>query len=122
LPAPIVAGLIEVFKLIMSDKSGRNKLWHNIGYMLKELNRLGFDTGDTESAIIPVIVGNEEKLARFHNDLRHRGIFTNFVSYPAVRRKECRLRLSIMNSLTEKDMDQTLSVLAELGRKHDIIQ
>ena len=122
LPAPIVAGLIEVFKLIMSDNCGRDKLWHNIRYMLKGLNRLGFNTGNTESAIIPVIVGNEEKLADFHNDLRHHGVFTNFVSYPAVRRKECRLRISIMNSLTEKEMDQSLSVLAELGRKHNIIQ
>ena len=122
LPAPVVAGLIEVFKLIMSDNSGREKLWHNIRYMLKGLNRLGFNTGNTESAIIPVIVGSEEKLARFHNDLRHRGIFTNLVTYPAVRRKECRLRLSIMNSLREKEMDQALSVLAELGRKCDIIK
>lgn len=122
LPAPVVAGLIEVFRLMMSDNSGRDKLWHNIRYMLKGLNGLGFNTGNTESAIIPVIVGNEEKLAYFHNDLRHHGIFTNLVSYPAVRRKECRLRLSIMNSLTEKEMDQALSVFAELGRKHNIIK
>lgn len=122
LPAPVVAGLIEVFKLMMSDRSGRGRLWHNIRYMLKGLNGLGFNTGDTESAIIPVIVGDEDKLACFHNDLRHHGIFTNLVSYPAVRRKECRLRISIMNSLTEKEMDQALSVLAELGRRHDIIK
>jgi glycine C-acetyltransferase len=122
LPAPVVAGLIEVFKLLMSDNSGRDKLWNNIRYMLKGLNQLGFNTGNTESAIIPVIVGNEEKLARFHNELRHHGIFTNFVSYPAVRRKECRLRISIMNSLTEKEMDQALSVFTELGRKHGVIK
>ena len=122
LPAPVVAGLIEVFKLIMSDNSGRDRLWQNIRYMLKGLKGLGFNTGDTESAIIPVIVGDEEKLARFHNSLRHHGIFTNLVTYPAVRRKECRLRISIMNSLTEREMDQALSALAELGRKYGIIK
>lgn len=122
LPAPVVAGLIEVFKLIMSDNSGRDRLWQNIRYMLKGLKGLGFNTGDTESAIIPVIVGDEEKLARFHNSLRHHGIFTNLVTYPAVRRKECRLRISIMNSLKERDLDQALTALAELGRKHGIIK
>lgn len=121
LPVPVVAGLIEVFKLLLADKAGRDSLWHNIRYMLKGLKELGFNTGHTESAIIPVMVGDEEKLGRFHNELRHRGVFTNLVSYPAVRRKECRLRINIMNSLTTEEMDQALSLLAELGRKYDII-
>ncbi|MCD4654683.1 aminotransferase class I/II-fold pyridoxal phosphate-dependent enzyme, partial [bacterium] len=116
LPAPVVAGLIEVFKLFMEDRAGRDKLWKNIDYMLQGLKKLGFDTASTESAIIPVMVGNEEVLARFHTELRHSGVFTNLVSYPAVRRKECRLRLSVMNSLTKDDMDQALAILAELGR------
>jgi 8-amino-7-oxononanoate synthase len=121
LPAPVVAGLIEVFKLLMEDCAGRDKLRKNVDYMLKGLKELGFNTGDTESAIIPVIVSNEEILGRFHNELRHRGVFTNLVSYPAVRRKECRLRVSMMNSLTRAELDQALSILAELGRKHGII-
>jgi glycine C-acetyltransferase len=121
IPAPVVAGLIEVFRLMAQDTAGREKLWENVRYMLKGLKALGFDTGDTESAIIPVIVGNEEKLGDFHNDLRRNGVFTNVVTYPAVRRKECRLRVSIMNSLTKEDMDRALALFAELGRKHAII-
>lgn len=121
LPAPVVAGLIEVLKLMMADKAGRKQLWKNVIYMRNGLKILGFNTGDTESAIIPIIVGDEDILARFHNDLRHKGVFTNLVSYPAVRRKECRLRVSIMNSLTKKEMDDALSLFAELGRKHNII-
>ena len=121
LPAPVVAGLIEVFKLLMEENAGRDKLWQNVDYMLKGLKQLGFNTGNTESAIIPIIVGNEEVLGRFHNELRHRGVFTNLVSYPAVRRKECRLRVTMMNSITQSEIDQALSVLAELGRKYGII-
>jgi glycine C-acetyltransferase len=121
LPAPVVAGLIEVFKLLMDDRAGRDRLWMNIRYMLDGLKELGFDTGNTESAIIPVIVGDEDKLGRFHNELRHRGVFTNLVSYPAVRRKECRLRVSMMNSLTKEELDEALSIFAELGRIYDII-
>lgn len=121
IPAPVVAGLIEVFELMTEDAAGREKLWENVRYMLTGLKALGFNTGDTESAIIPVIVGNEEKLGDFHNDLRRKGVFTNVVTYPAVRRKECRLRVSIMNSLTREDMDRALAIFAELGRKHAII-
>jgi len=121
IPAPIVAGLIEVFKLMFEDTAGRTELWENVRYMLAGLKALGFNTGDTESAIIPVIVGDENKLADFHNDLRRQGVFTNVVTYPAVRRKECRLRVSIMNSMTKEEMDQALTVFAELGRKYGVI-
>ncbi|MBP7275380.1 MAG: aminotransferase class I/II-fold pyridoxal phosphate-dependent enzyme [Kiritimatiellae bacterium] len=122
LPAPVVAGLIEVFKLLRADQAGRQDLWRNIHYLRKGLRELGFDTGDTESAVIPVMVGDEDRLARFHNDLRRRGVFTNMVTYPAVRRKECRLRVSVMNSLTIEDMDSALAAFAASGREHGIIR
>lgn len=121
LPAPVVAGLIEVFKLMMDDAAGRERLWENIRYMLNGLNALGFDTGDTQSAIIPIIVGDEERLAVFHNGLRRRGVFTNIVTYPAVQRKVCRLRLSVMNTLTHDEMDRALNILGELGKKFGVI-
>lgn len=121
IPAPIVAGLIEVFKLLLADQAGRETLWRNVRHLQAGLASLGFDTGDTESAIIPIMVGDETKLARFHNDLLDQGVFTNLVTYPAVRRKECRLRVSVMNSLTRADMDRALALFRELGRKHGII-
>lgn len=121
LPAPVVAGLIEVFKLFKEDKAGRDRLWHNIEALLGGLKALGFNTGQTESAIIPVIIGDELKLVAFCNDLRDNGIYTNIVTYPAVRRKECRLRLCVMNSLTAEDISRVLAVFAKLGRKHKLI-
>lgn len=121
IPPPVVGGLIEVFNLMKDDAAGRERLWSNVRYMLAGLKALGFDTGDTRSAIIPVMVGDEERLGRFHNALRRRGVFTNVVTYPAVRRKECRLRVSIMSSLTREDMDRALAVFAETGRALGVI-
>jgi len=121
LPAPIVAGLIEVFKLLAADAAGRDRLWENVRYIVEGLKARGFDTGATESAIVPIIVGDEDKLGRFHNELRRAGVFTNIVTYPAVRRKECRLRLSIMSSLTQADMDRALAIIGQVGKKHAII-
>jgi len=121
MPAPVVAGLIEVFKLMAEDAAGRANLWANVRYMRAGLQALGFQTGETESAIIPVIVGDEEKLGRFHCELRRGGVFTSIVTYPAVRRKECRLRVSIMSDLTREDMDRALAVFAEVGRSQAVI-
>jgi glycine C-acetyltransferase len=121
LPAPVVAGLIEVFKLLKADAAGRKRLWENIDYLLNGLKQLGFDTGNTSSSIIPVVIGNEATLGRVHRELFRRGVFTNIVSYPAVRRKECRLRLNVMDSLTREDLDHALSAFAEVGKMCGII-
>jgi 8-amino-7-oxononanoate synthase len=121
LPAPIIAGLLEVFKMMRDDISGRERLWQNIRYLRGGLNALGFNTGHTESAIIPVIIGDELKLVRFNNALRRQGIYANIVTYPAVRRKDCRLRLCAMSALTTQDMDMALDVMGRLGKQFGVI-
>ena len=121
IPAPIVGGLIEVFKLLENDAAGRRKLWENISYLKAELNKLGFNTGNSESGIIPIIVGDEEKPIKFSSDLQTGGVYANIVSYPAVRRKECRMRICVMKDLEKRDMDRALTIIAEKGRKHGII-
>ncbi len=121
LPAPVVAGLIEVFDLMAKDEAGREALWKNVHYLVSRLKALGFDTGATHSAIVPVIVGDEDKLSGIHRDLRAEGIFTSVVTYPAVRRKECRLRVSLMSTHTRDQLDRTLQALETLGRKYGLI-
>ncbi len=121
LPAPVVAGALEVFRLLMEDPTLHRDLWRNVRYLRQGLRELGFDTGQSESAIIPIIVGDEERLARFQNELRHRGVFTNLVTYPAVRRKDCRLRVNVMRTLTRADMDRALVIFAAVGRECGVI-
>lgn len=117
LPAPIVAGLYQVFQLLAADAAGREKLWENIRYMQNGIQDLGFSTTPPTSGIIPVIVGDEAKLAALHRALLNLGVYTNIVTYPAVRRKECRLRLCIMASLTKEDMDTALAAFETAGAK-----
>lgn len=120
-PAPLVAGLIEVFKLMEADRAGRTQLWENISYLHSAILKLGFTTNDGASGIIPIIVGDEDKLACFHAALFRAGVYTNIVTYPAVRRKECRLRLCAMATFTKAEMDAALHILTEEGRKCGII-
>ncbi|MFI4911033.1 MAG: aminotransferase class I/II-fold pyridoxal phosphate-dependent enzyme [Sedimentisphaeraceae bacterium JB056] len=122
LPAPIVAGLLEVFKLLKANAAGRNQLWDNINYLKSRLIAAGFNTGESASGIIPIIVGDEVALAGFHRDLIDNGVYTNIVSYPALRRKESRVRLCVMSSLTTQQMNKALSVIMQAGKKWQIIK
>ncbi|HVN98228.1 MAG TPA: aminotransferase class I/II-fold pyridoxal phosphate-dependent enzyme [Syntrophorhabdaceae bacterium] len=121
LPAPVVAGLIEVFRLLLEDKTDRKQLWTNVNRLREGLMRSGFNTGNSQSAIIPVIIGDETKVINFCNDLRVNGVYTNIVTYPAVRRKQCRLRLCVMSTLTERQIEQVLELFSTLGKKHGVI-
>ncbi len=122
LPAPIVGGLIEVFKLLESDKAGRAQLWDNINYIKNSLDARGFNTGGSESGVIPIIVGDEDKLISMCNELRSEGVYTNIVTYPAVRRKECRIRMCAMKELTKEEIDKAVDIITEKGRQYGLIK
>ena len=122
LPAPIVGGLIEIFKLLKEDKAGRNQLWENINYLRNALKSAGFNIGNPEAGIIPIIVGDEEILFKFYEDLRHSGVYTNIVTYPATRRKECRLRLCAMKDLNKEQMDKAVKIITDKGKQYGIIK
>lgn len=111
LPASVAAGLNEVFKLLEQDKAGRKILWEKISYLKTGLRQSGFDILDSQSAIIPVMIYDEEKLFKIHSELIKNGLYTNIVTYPAVRRKECRLRLCAMKDLTYKQIDKAIKIM-----------
>lgn len=121
LPASTAAGLNEVFKLFQNDKAGREILWKKINYLKSRLTHAGFNIGHSQSAIIPVMIYDEEKLFKIHYELRTKGLYTNIVTYPAVRRKECRLRLCVMKELTFKQIDKAVEILVYVGKKYGII-
>lgn len=121
LPASIAAGLNEVFKLFETDSAGRRMLWDKINYMKDKLSESGFDIGHSESAIIPVMIYDEEKLFKIHSELREQGLYTNIVTYPAVRRKECRLRLCAMKELTFEQIDRGIEILKRVCQKYGVI-
>ena len=121
LPAPTVGGLIEVFKLFESDNAGRKEVLEKAEYLKEKLTLAGFDIPTGCSAIVPVMIYDEKKLFEIHRDLLNRGIYTNIVTYPAVRRKECRLRLCVMKDLEYKHLDKAIQVVTELGKDYHII-
>ena len=122
LPAPIVGGLNEVFKLLEKDKAGRKELLRKTEYLKSQLKNNGFDIGHSESAIVPVMIYNEEILFKLYQELRELGVYVNIVTYPAVRRKECRLRLCMMKDLGFKQIDKAVQIITRKGKEYGIIK
>ena len=65
---------------------------------------------------------DEQILFKLYGELRAAGVYVNIVTYPAVRRKECRLRLCTMKELSFEQIDKAVEIIAEKGRKYGIIK
>ncbi len=122
IPTPVIAGLIEVFNLLESEPQRHEQLWENIRYITGKLTGMGFDLGKTASAVVPIMVNDEDKLKRILVDLHNAGVFMNYISFPAVPKRKCRLRMSMMAQHTREDMDSVIEVLGKIGKKYGLIE
>ncbi|MBA7468130.1 2-amino-3-ketobutyrate coenzyme A ligase [subsurface metagenome] len=121
LPPSIVAGLLAALEVIKEEPELRQKLWRNVRYLRENMQRLGYNTGNSESAIIPVIIGNDIKTYQMVRMLEHLGIFVDSMVYPAVRKRESRLRLTPMATHSPDDLQKAIKIFEKAGRKLDLI-
>jgi glycine C-acetyltransferase len=121
LPPSVAGSVMKALELIQSGDKLRESLWWNINYMKGRLKELGFNVLDSNSAIIPIIIGDDVKLRKMAIEINGKGIYINSVFYPAVPRNSSRIRLSLMASHSKQDLDETLNVLEETGRKFGVI-
>lgn len=115
------ASLITALDIVVSEPERRQRLWENINYFRKNLLNLGFDLGNSETAIFPIIIGDDFKVKEMCRLLHERNIYTNPVLYPAVPKRLARLRISIMSEHTRKHIDTTLNALEYTGKQLGIL-
>lgn len=82
-----------------------------------ELRRLGFDTGNSASPIIPVILGDSEKVMEFSRSLLEKGILAVAIRPPTVPKGSARLRISLNAAHTDEDISRLLDALAETKKR-----
>lgn len=115
----VIGGAIKSFEIIGRDNTLAKKLINNINYMCKGLKDIGFDV-NSDSPIIPIIIGNEELAIKFSNLLFEEGIHIPAIRYPTVRLNEARLRMTIMATHTYEDIDFALSKIVKIKKELNI--
>ncbi|MFA6134492.1 MAG: aminotransferase class I/II-fold pyridoxal phosphate-dependent enzyme [Phycisphaerae bacterium] len=120
-PTPVVAGVLAILDIMDEQPQLREDLWRGVHYMTEKLREIGFNLGNTQSAIIPIIVGEESTLKPMLRDLVGAGVFMNYVASPAVARNKCRLRMSMMAGHSRKDLDYVIETMEKLGHKYGVI-
>lgn len=117
---PAIAGVSRAVELIDEEPHWQKKLWENINYFKEGLLDLGLDIGTTESAIIPVKIGDVQKNCEAGKLLLENGIYTNPIMYPAVSLKDSRIRMSVMATHTKEHIDKSLNIFDYVNKKLQI--
>jgi 8-amino-7-oxononanoate synthase len=121
IPPANAAAALAALAVIRSEPERRERLRKISERVHRALREMGFDTGRSETPIIPIIVGNDRKTFDFWRSLFDEGVFTNPVVSPAVAPQESRLRTSYMATHTEAQIDRVLAAFKKCGRKMGII-
>jgi 8-amino-7-oxononanoate synthase len=121
-PPASVASVIKALEIIEREPERREQLWENTNYMMREFTNLGFDTGNSQSAVIPLVVGDDITAFRMTIRLQEEGVFANPVITPAVPPDRAMIRTSYMATHTRDHLDRALEAFAEVGRELQVIR
>ncbi|MDQ1300316.1 MAG: glycine C-acetyltransferase [Chloroflexota bacterium] len=119
-PADTAACLAAV-DLLEASAALVEKLWENAGYFRAKLQRLGFDTGRSQTPIVPVMLGDAGLAKQFSRALLDAGVFAMPIGFPTVPRGLARIRVMNTAAHSREDLDRGLAAFAQVGKQLGVI-
>ncbi len=116
-----VATALATLDVIESEPERRDRLWAITEKMRSGFQAMGYDTGPTESPVIPVIIGDDMKAFMLWKALREQGVFTNPVIYPAVPHGQALIRTSYSATHSDEELDRVLECFERGGKMLGIL-
>lgn len=120
-PPASVAAVKKALEIIKTEPWRRERLWQITRRMHKELCQMGFNIGNTETPIVPIVVGDFMTVLKMNKMLEDEGVFVNPIVPPAVQPNQSLIRLSFMATHTDEDLDFALEKLGKVAKTLGII-
>lgn len=122
LPAPNAAAALKALDIMETEPDLVETLWDNAEYMRKGLIAMGYDTGKSNTPIIPILIRDDLRTVFAWHSLINEGVYTNPVVPPGVPPGSSLLRTSYMASHTKEHLDRALKAFKVVGEQHDLLQ
>jgi len=119
---PSVAAVLAALDVMEEEPDRLERLWRNTAFMRKGLVDLGFDTGDSETPIIPVLMGDFDRCFQVWQFMQEEGIFVNPIVPPGVPPNRCMIRVSVTAGHTLEQLTWALEKFSEAGRRFGLTQ
>lgn len=121
-PPASVASVLKAIEIIEREPERREHLWENTRFMAEGFKSLGFDTGESSTPVIPVVVGEDRTAFFLARRLQEEGVYVNPVITPAVPPGRALIRTSYMATHRREHLERALEGFAKVGREAGLIQ
>jgi glycine C-acetyltransferase len=120
-PPGVAAACIAAIDVLETEPQHVKAVWENRNAFLKAMKDLGFDTGNSETPIVPVMCGESKKAKALAEFIWTKGIFALPIVYPMVARGKARIRVQLCTKHTREHLDKAVQAFQDGGRKLGLI-
>jgi glycine C-acetyltransferase len=120
-PPAVAAACIAAIDVLESEPQHVKTLWDHTRYFKKAMNELGFNTGNSQTPITPIIVGESAVAKKLSARLFEEGVFALPIVFPMVARDKARIRTIMNAALARKDLDFAIDAFEKIGKELHII-
>ncbi|HXR72260.1 aminotransferase class I/II-fold pyridoxal phosphate-dependent enzyme [Actinocrinis sp.] len=121
IPAGVAAGLIAAIDVMESEPERISTLWSNIRLLRGRLREAGLDLENSDSAILPIVIGDERATMEMGRAVRVRGLFCQTVVFPGVPLGQGRLRVSVTSEHTVQDLNQAAEIFIDAAHETGVL-
>src|SRR5579862_4492330 len=122
-PPSVTATCQAAFELLDSEAGEKliKKLWANTKFFKRKLKKLGFKTGDSETPITPILVGDAGKAFEFSRELFAEGVLAMAIGFPTVPEGKARLRTIVTATHKRADLERAAEIIGRVGKKIGVV-
>jgi glycine C-acetyltransferase len=120
-PPAVAAAQLEAIRVLQEEPEHNRRLWENTEYFIKEMGSMGFDTGFTETPIVPAMTGPSDLAVKLSEGLWNEGIYALPIVFPMVARDAARIRNMMNAGHTREDLDEAIAAYEKVGKHLGII-
>jgi glycine C-acetyltransferase len=118
---PDVAACTAAVDILESSTELVDRLWQNADLFKREMKSLGFDTGLSQTPIVPVMLGEAPLAQQFSRRLFEEGVFAMAIGYPTVPQGKARIRVMNSAAHSQSDLEQVLATFEKVGKELGVV-
>lgn len=118
---PDTAACIEAVNMLEESTEQVDTLWSNAAFLKQGMQQLGFDTGHSETPIVPIMLGEAPLAQEFSRQLLQEGLFAMAIGFPTVPKGKARIRVMNSAAHSQEDLEKALEIFAKVGKSLGVI-
>ncbi|MCY8281705.1 glycine C-acetyltransferase [Bacillus inaquosorum] len=120
-PPAVTAACMEAIDVLLEEPEHMERLWENTAYFKSMLMKMGLTLTQSETPILPILIGDEGVAKQFSDQLLSRGVFAQSIVFPTVAKGKARIRTIITAEHTKEELNEALDVIKKTAEELQLL-